>query len=193
MNMKSILCIALTGVLIILSGCKRDEKPVATATSGTAVEKPKPAAVSKPGIDIGSMMPAYAATMLDGTKFDLESRRGKVVLLNVWATWCAPCRHEIPELEKLHRKYASRGFEVIGVSVDEGEAEPVKQFMLEQKTTYPQVHDPEGRLANMLQTYVLPTSVLLDRDGRIVWKKYELIPPDDASLAAAIEKAAGAS
>ena len=135
-------------------------------------------------------MPEYAAAYLDGSKFDLATKRDKVVLLNVWATWCGPCRFEIPELQKLHEKYSPRGLEVVGVSVDESGVDSVRSFVAEQKKmTYPIVLDAEGKIANILQTTVLPTSIVVDRKGQIVWKRYGAIMEGDAELKAAIEKA----
>jgi thiol-disulfide isomerase/thioredoxin len=175
--------------LVLAAGCRRGEQKVG-AGSGT---KPAPAPASTvtapPGTDVGATMPEYSAMWLDGSKFELAGKRDKVVLLNVWATWCGPCRFEIPELEALHAKYSAKGFEVIGVSVDESGVEPVKQFVEENKMTYPVALDPEGKLAALLQTSVLPTSVLIDRKGKILWKEYELIPPNDEELIRAIEKA----
>jgi len=78
---------------------------------------------------------------------------------------------------------------VIGVSVDEGETEAVKTFVAEQKITYPIAVDPEGRIANLVQTTVLPTSLLIDRNGKIVWRQIGAILPNDAKLKAAVEKA----
>lgn len=126
---------------------------------------------------------------LDGSKFELAARRDKVVLLNVWATWCGPCRYEIPELQAIHERYAPRGFEVIGVSVDESGVEPVRAFVEEQKMTYPVALDAEGKIANILQTSVLPTSIIVDRSGKVVWKKYGLIETGDQELLKAIEAA----
>lgn len=132
-------------------------------------------------------MPSYQTAMLDGTKFDIAAEKGNVVFLNVWATWCGPCRYEIPELQAMHGRFAGRGFKVVGVSVDEGEPGPVQSFVTEQKVTYPIAHDPDGKIATLLQTSVLPTSVLVDRNGKIVWKKYGLVEAGDESLAKAIE------
>ena len=185
--------LALLSVVLFTLACKRSETPV-NATRGAA---PKPATTATAatttghqpsGTDIGAMMPEYSATMLDGSKFDVASMRGKVVLLNLWATWCGPCRTEIPELQMMRQKYAARGFEIVGVSVDESGPEAVKTFVDEQKVTYPIALDPDSKLASIFQTSVLPTSVLLDRNGRIVWKKYEQILPNDTALSAAIEK-----
>ena len=134
-------------------------------------------------------MPAYTATYLDGKPLNLASEKGNVIFLNVWATWCGPCRFETPELQALQNQYAAKGLKVIGVSVDEGETSAVKTFVTEQKITYPIAVDPEGRIANLLQTTVLPTSLLLDRNGKIVWRQIGAIMPNDAKLKAAVEKA----
>lgn len=193
------LALLLTLTLVLAAACKRAEQPVTgsgtTATHGSGATQqpaqtrgtpPPPAAV---GIDVGSIMPEYSATWLDGSKFELATHRDKIVLVNVWATWCGPCRYEIPELQRMHDQYASKGFEVIGVSVDESGVESVKQFVTEQKMTYPIALDPEGKLANLLQTSVLPTTVLVNRDGKILWKKYGAIFENDAELKKAIEGA----
>ena len=137
-------------------------------------------------------MPAYAAAYLDGKPLNLANEKGNVVFLNVWATWCGPCRFETPELQALQNQYAANGLKVIGVSVDEGDAAEVKTFVAEQKITYPIAVDPEGRIATLLQTTVLPTSLLIDRDGKIVWRQIGAVMPNDAKLKAAVEKAVAA-
>lgn len=183
---------ALALLLVVVSACKRRETP-ATSGSGTdgkpAAQQARGAETATAGSDVGATLPEYSAMWLDGSKFDLAARRDKVVLLNVWATWCGPCRYEIPELQALHDRYSPKGFEVIGVSVDESGAESVKAFVDEQKMTYPVALDAEGKIANMLQTSVLPTTILLDREGRIVWKKFGAIMPKDEELTKAIEAA----
>ena len=179
--------------------CRKAETPAAaakpgqraaatTTTSGTA--QPQPAAPAGP-TEVGDAMPAYSAKLLDGTAYDLAADKGKVVLINVWATWCGPCRFEIPELQKLHDQHAAHGFKVVGVSVDEGDPAEVKQFVTDQKMTYPVVVDAEGRIASVLQTTVLPTSVLVDRNGKIVWRQIGAIAPHDPKLTRALDAALG--
>lgn len=187
--------LALLSLVLVAFACKRGETPASATAAGystpgdrgtsTATAKKEAAPI---GTEVGATMPEYSATWLDGSKFELASMRDKVVLLNVWATWCGPCRYEIPELEMIHKKYEARGFAVVGVSVDESGPQAVKEFVDEQKVTYPIALDPEGKLATVFQTSVLPTSVLIDRQGKIVWKKYEAIMPNDRELIAAIEK-----
>jgi thiol-disulfide isomerase/thioredoxin len=184
--MKKALLIAVAVAL----ACSRE-----TPTAYSSRKKPKPVkraeeTATPPSTDVGAAMPPFHATMLDGSPFDLAAARGKkVVFLNVWATWCGPCRFEIPELEKMHAKYGPRGFEVVGVSVDESGAEAVKPFVKEQNIGYPMVLDPPGKIANLLQTTVLPTSVLIDRDGKIVWRRVGALMGPEPALDTAIEKA----
>jgi len=185
--MKRTFLLPLLFLVVVAGACRRHEQaapPAAKAQPTQAKEQPQHA-----GTDVGSTMPEYTATWLDGSKFDLAARRDKVVLLNLWATWCGPCRFEIPELQKMHDAYGPKGFEVIGVSVDEGGVESVKQFVAEQKMTYPIVLDPDGNLANLLKTSVLPTTALIDRKGRVLWKHYGQVEANDATLKQAIEKA----
>lgn len=137
----------------------------------------------------GPPMPPYKAQRLDGKPFDVAGERGSVILLNVWATWCGPCRFEIPELGRLHAKYATRGFKVIGVSVDEGGAADVRQFVSDQKIAYPIVVDPEGKLATLLNTTVIPTSIVVDKTGHIVWKHFGIVDTNDAGLTKSVEAA----
>jgi len=187
--MKRTLVLAL--IVVAAASCKRAEKPAADATKKPAeTTQAAPASETTATTDVGTPMPEYAAMNLDGSKFDLAAKRDKVVLLNVWATWCGPCRYEIPELQQISETYASRGLEVIGVSVDESGVDSVRDFVNEQKKmTYPVVLDAEGKIANLLQTSVLPTSILIDRSRKIVWKKYEAIQPNDAELKKALEAA----
>ena len=168
-----------------LLACNR-EKPAAA--------KPKPAATdAAPRTEVGDLMPAYSAKLLGGKQFDLAAEKGNVVLLNVWATWCGPCRFETPELQSLHQKYGPRGLKIVGVSVDDGAEKDVKHFVDENKVTYAIALDPDGHVANVLATTVLPTSVLIGRDGRIVWRQVgPVLPNDVATVDGAIQKALAA-
>lgn len=180
------LALPLALLLVLAAGCKREQ--AATATTATDAQ-PSGAPAAEAGTEVGSRMPEYSAMWLDGSKFELMKHRDKVVLLNVWATWCGPCRYEIPELQEIHERYAPRGFEVIGVSVDESGVEAVREFVNENEMRYPVALDPEGKIANLLQTSVLPTTVLIDRNGTVVWKKYGVIMPNDEELTQAIQAA----
>lgn len=183
----------IAAALIAAMACSRTEKqttgkkqePAGSRTETTATAS-LPEAVE---VKVGAPMPAYTARLLDGSTFDVAKERGNVVLLNLWATWCGPCRYEIPELEKLHNDLAARKFKVVGVSVDEGSVDDVKAFVADQKMTYPVALDPEGRLAVLFQTTVLPTTVLVDRKGTVVWKEIGIVDPEDEKFRQAIDAA----
>jgi cytochrome c biogenesis protein CcmG, thiol:disulfide interchange protein DsbE len=173
---------------IVLFSCSREKKAAPGAAKRSRTVSKTESSFGPAAVEVGSAMPRYTAQTIDGKKFDVAAERGKVVLLNVWATWCGPCRFEIPALDKLHAKYQAKGFEVVGVSIDEGEPAPVKQFVSEHEMHYPIVLDPDGKLANLFQTTVIPTSVLIDRKGKVVWKKYGVIEENEAQLLSAIKK-----
>ncbi|HEY2325351.1 MAG TPA: TlpA disulfide reductase family protein [Thermoanaerobaculia bacterium] len=139
--------------------------------------------------DVGQAMPAYATDLINGKKFDIAAEHGNVVFLNLWATWCGPCRAEIPELQTLHQKYASRGFKVVGISLDDTGVDGVKQFVSQHSMTYPIAYDPEQKIATIFQSSVLPTSVIVDRSGHIVWKTFGAVSMDDPALKDALAKA----
>jgi len=180
------ICVAVA--VIAAFGCNRNAtKP--GAGYGTTTAQQTQQSSTTPPTDVGNKMPAYTATLLDGKPFDLASEHCHVVFLNVWATWCGPCRFEIPELKKMHEKYGARGFEVVGVSVDEGGPQPVRDFVKENAINYPVALDAQGHIANLLQTTVLPTSLVIDRSGKIVWRSIGAIDESDQTLSSAIETA----
>ena len=187
--------ILFVSILMIAVSCNREvsapgKTPAQNPPTGTAaVAAPYEAPKDANDLGVGAKMPEYTAALLDGGKFDVAAERGTVVLINVWATWCGPCRYEIPALEKLHKKYESRGFKVVGVSIDEGSREPVKAFVADHSMQYPIAHDPDGKVATMFQTEVIPTSVLIDRNGKIVWEKRGAIEENEEPLTKAIEAA----
>ena len=143
---------------------------------------------------LGAPAPLYRTVSIDGDSVSLEAQRGKVVLLNIWATWCHPCRAEIPELRAIYTKYKDRGVELIGVSVDaDGDDEPLRAFMREFEMTYPIWRDPDERVSAQFLVLGVPATFLIDRKGILRWKKTGPIQPADTSLVAAIERALGTS
>ena len=113
--------------------------------------------------------PSFSARTIDGREISLASLRGKVTIVNFWATWCPPCRAEIPDLIALQAKYGDR-LQVIGISQDEAGVEVVKRFVAEHAMNYPIVMASPELDKLFPGVAALPTSFVIDRDGRIVQK-----------------------
>lgn len=120
------------------------------------------------GVESGEgLVPAYEYRLLDGRATGSDSLRGRVVLVNFWATWCAPCRAEMPLLEQMARRHADRGFVVLGLAVDRASTEAVAAFVRDRGVTYPVAHVGAEAERTFGGVYGYPTSFLLDRDGRV--------------------------
>ena len=110
--------------------------------------------------------PALTLAALDGKKISLDDLRGQVVLVNFWATWCPPCRAEMPEIQNAYEKYRAQGFTVLGVDVAEDEA-TVASFVQEFKLTFPILLDRDTSVTKRYQVNGLPTTFFIGRDGVI--------------------------
>ncbi len=135
----------------------------------------------------GQPAPEYEARTLEGQPASLAAERGQVVLVNLWATWCEPCRFELPELATLHARYASKGLRVVGVSVDSRRnSREVRDFVNRRQLPYAFWHDPEDRISRVFGVATLPASFLIDRKGTIVWSHVGAVRADDPGLLAAL-------
>lgn len=118
------------------------------------------------GVDSGGRVePAYRVVTLDGQALTPAALRGRVVLVNFWATWCAPCRLEMPMLQRMHERHEARGFSLVGFSVDRGGAEVVRAFLREHEVTYPVAVVGRETEAAFGGIRGYPTSFLIDRSG----------------------------
>jgi thiol-disulfide isomerase/thioredoxin len=120
----------------------------------------------KKGVSQGSYALDFTLEALDGSEASLSDYAGSVVLVNFWATWCPPCRDEIPHFEEAYQAYQDEGLVVLGVNYQESAAE-VEPFVQGFGVTYPILLDESGMLAKEYRAVGLPTSVLVDRDGVI--------------------------
>ena len=122
---------------------------------------------------VGSRAPAFEVMTVDSVPQEkkLADYRGQVLLINIWATWCLPCRVEMPSIEQLHRAYSPQGLKVLAVSVDEPGMEPqIRSFAKEFGLTFEILHDPEGqvgKVSRVYQTSGYPETVIVGRDGII--------------------------
>lgn len=111
--------------------------------------------------------PDFSLPDHEGRLVRLEDLRGQVVLLNFWATWCPPCRAEMPSMEAAYRAYKDRGFTILAVAGDRQGAAVVGPYMQEYGLTFPTVLDATGEVGTRYRVRVIPTSLLLDREGRV--------------------------
>ena len=146
---RSLLIIAVVAVLL---GWIRLRPPAVNNHGGTASLRPAP---------------DFALTDLAGNKLSLVDYRGKVVLLDFWATWCAPCKEEIPHFIEMQNHYASQGFQVVGISMDDDE-KPVREFQQQFKMNYPVALGTTQLADQYGGAFGLPITFVIDREGRIV-------------------------
>jgi thiol-disulfide isomerase/thioredoxin len=140
-------------------------------------------------VEVGLEAPSYAARNLQGDSVSLALLRGKPVLLNVWATWCLPCKEEIPYLETLHGKHAAQGLQIIGVSIDARGDEPkIESFARDFQMSYPIWRDPDERVNSRFLAIGVPSTYLIDRDGVLRWKHLGTLRPSSAGFQAALDE-----
>jgi cytochrome c-type biogenesis protein len=125
-----------------------------------------------------------------GDTVSLTQMRGNVVLLNVWATWCPPCREEMPGLEALHQELAPQGLRVVGVSIDRGSATPaIAAFLRDNSITFPILHDSEERITRVFRTVGVSETYLIGRDGILLNRWIGKIDPASHSVRGPVERA----
>lgn len=128
--------------------------------------------------------PRYAHATLEGEPLDLVDLRGQVVLLNVWATWCEPCKKELPELGRLHQAHAADGFTVVAVATDaQRNAVKVRRMAADYGLPFPVIHDAKNEVMKAFEVVGFPTTVLIGRDGTLRWRRDGMIMDDDKELA----------
>jgi len=111
--------------------------------------------------------PTFSLSDLNGSTKQLSDYTGKVVLLSFWATWCGPCRKEMPGMQRLWQRYKDQGLVVVAVSVDKGSLKRVLSFVKRHVLTYPVLLDPTGEVQNRYEVVGLPMSYIIGRDGKI--------------------------
>ena len=124
------------------------------------------------GVEVGKRAPDYRTVRLgtdDSVSIHTEAR-GQVTLVNIWATWCIPCRAEMPAMEKLYHELGPKGLRILAVSIDDGDPKDVRSFVSELGLTFEILHDKTGDIQRVYQTTGVPESFLLDRNGVIVFK-----------------------
>jgi thiol-disulfide isomerase/thioredoxin len=148
---------AISGTIYFTQGSKGDSEK-------------NPAIKTKEAPKEGFLAPQFALYDLSGNQVRLRDFEGKVVLLNFWATWCYPCRREIPSLERLYQMRKDRGFEIVAVNAERTSTSQITSFAKKYGMSFPILLNPQGDLGNKYWIRAVPTSFLLDKNGVIRWK-----------------------
>lgn len=155
----ALLCLVAYGGYDYLSkSSERTEKSLGTTAENVEI-----------GIEKGNAAPDFELSDLEGNPVKLSDFQGKVVMVNFWATWCPPCRIEMPHMQKFYEDYESKDVVILGVNLTptEQNEEAIKPFVEEQKLTFPIVLDPAGEAMLTYQVVAYPTTYLLDSKGVI--------------------------
>lgn len=147
--------------------------------------------------DLGARAPEFAGKTLTGELFSIADSRGKVIVLNIWATWCTPCVREMPALERLSQRLRADGLVVVAVSTDAGPGTPglfgqpggdVRAFVAHYGLTFPIIHDARRTIEPLYLVHGLPTTYIIDKNGRIDAKAVGGRSWDDEAHVAYFEK-----
>lgn len=164
--MKRWICAVFLLAIFAASGCTKSEAP--------AVE--------------GSLAPDFTLKDLNGRPVQLSSLKGKVVLLNFWATWCPPCREEIPSMMRLNQAMQGKPFQMLAVSIDEGGKDAVEAFFKKESFFLPTLLDSDGKVARRYGTTGVPETFVIDSKGVILKKVIGPIDWGSAEVVGALEE-----
>jgi peroxiredoxin len=138
-----------------------------------------PAAVMAGDIAPGAAAPGFQLNSSTGKPIGLADLKGQVVLINFWASWCGPCRQEMPILDQLYHSYQAAGFTLIGVNV-EPNASDAKKFLKDTPVTFPILFDPTSAVSKLYEVSGMPSTVIVDRDGKIRYVHHGYKPGDES-------------
>jgi len=171
MKTKKTFCLILV-LMLIISGCKKKETQTTQKNeTENEVKSEKPVADTTPSKTGGNPAPAFTLQDLNGNNVSLADFKGKVVILDFWATWCPPCIKEIPDFIELYQKYKDKGFAMLGISLDQAGISVVQSFAQKYKINYP-IMMTDGRIDKEYGGITaIPTTFVIDPAGNI-HKKY---------------------
>jgi cytochrome c biogenesis protein CcmG, thiol:disulfide interchange protein DsbE len=152
--MKRLLCLVILAAIVSLTACNKKEE--AKQLQGPLQEN--------------GPAPAITVNSLNGKPLNLSDLKGKVVLLNFWATWCPPCREEIPSMMKLNGAMAGKPFQMVAVSIDEGGQPAIESFFKTSGFSLPAYTDPDNRAAKAYGITGVPETFIIDKSGILVKK-----------------------
>lgn len=176
---RMILGLAAAVALALMTGCPAD-KPEPTPEEATVVH-------------VGDPAPLFEGLLLDGTPFDLEANRGRVVLLSFFATWCPPCREEMPHLEnEVWKRFRDRNFAMVAIA-REHEPEDLDSFVTELGITFPILPDPDRSVYSRFAEAYIPRTVVVDPEGTVVYHGTDFDPDEFSKMVGLIDETLAAS
>lgn len=137
--------------------------------------------------ELSGPAPDFALTTLDGEKVKLSDLKGHVVMINFWASWCGPCRQEMPLLNDIYASYKKAGFVLLGVNLDES-AEDAKAFLKKTPVNFPVLMDSKGQVADLYKNQAMPSSYFVDRKGDLVYLHQGYRPGEEEDYKKVIKK-----
>jgi thiol-disulfide isomerase/thioredoxin len=155
--MNKLLLCGMLALVLAVGGCSKDKEKQAAGSARVAATE-------------GASAPDFTAADLSGKTVTLSQLRGKVVLVNFWATWCPPCREEIPSMVKLNQAMAGKPFQMLALSIDEGGKEAIDGFFKSSGQTLPAYLDGEQKVARLYGTTGVPETFVIDKKGAILKK-----------------------
>jgi len=186
LSVRHLLVPALLLALSVSGGCeaKKERTGETRLTEDQGVAETPQVPLAAPGARRPA--PDIRSTGVDGQPWSLADRKGHVVLVDFWATWCPPCRKTIPHLIEMQTEFGGRGLEIVGMSLDQGGSAIVAPFMQQAGINYPIVIDKGGKWTNLFGGVEgIPTFFLIDRDGRIAGRVTGAVPKE--SMVQAVE------
>lgn len=161
---KGFTCIALLLTISLASGCS-SEKSGGQQEPTRPLERIDPYSTALYPARQKATATDFTVTLLDGETFRLSEQKGRVVLMNIWATWCGPCLDETPDLVELYEEYREQGLTILGVSIDEQGRSVVEPFMEKFDVTYPMFIDDGTVMEKYGPTMGIPTTYIIDKQG----------------------------
>lgn len=197
----AILLSAVAFIVSCTNTASSQKGPVDEPAGSTSPAPPVISSSSDKSSDKGSGYPKIASAVataeiraLDGSTYTLNDKQGKILLLNLWATWCGPCRFEMPALVRMQEKHGAQGFEVIGLNTDEEDVQLINDFAAELKLNYPIAYADTNLQSSLLKISKfpgIPQSFLLDREGRLRGVFRGANPADIAKMEEVVAKVVG--
>ena len=143
--------------------------------------------LSASAVDLQEHAPDFTLKSLEGSNLRLQEYRGQVVLINFWASWCGPCRQEMPLLDRLHHRYEDTGFAVLGINV-EGEEAPAREIVDKTNVTFPILIDESQKVSELYNLQAMPSTVVIDRDGVVRYIHLGYKPGDEAKYVEVVKQ-----